>query len=499
MSKEITLILGDQLFAWSHYAASGFSSNVWMMEDHELCTRHRYHKHKLLLYLANMRTFANELSSQGCDVQYQKLEVTKGKALAKELATYCKAQGVEVVRSFAVSDVFMAQAIDESLTKNGINWVQKTSPGFLCSEKDLKSYFEKSKKPFLKTFYQETRKRFGVMLDDSKQPLGGKWSFDTENRKKIPKKVEIPQEKKFEHSAITKQVAATINRYFPAHAGDTDDFYLAVGREQALLVLEDFLQTKLKSFGPYQDALTERGDILFHSFISPYLNVGLITPQEVIDAVCSHLDKDLVNISSVEGFVRQVVGWREFIFGVYKKHDSWQKEQNFFDNRRGFKECWYDGSTGIPPLDFAIQKAGRIGYAHHIERLMVLGNLMLLCEIKPSKAYDWFMEMFVDSTEWVMGPNVFGMALFSDGGLFATKPYICSSNYMRKMGDFAKAPWCEQVDGLYWSFVHKHQKILIKNHRCSMMVRLWERMADEKKQRHIELGKQTISRLTTGP
>ncbi len=216
--------------------------------------------------------------------------------------------------------------------------------------------------------------------------------------------------------------------------------------------------------------------------LSPYLNIGLLTPAEVIDAVLAKAAD--APIQSVEGFVRQVIGWREFIRGIYREYSDEQENRNFWRHQREMTADWYTGNTGIAPLDDTIRTAQSLGWTHHIPRLMVLGNLMTLCEIHPRSAHRYFMEMFIDSSEWVMGPNVYGMALFSDGGIFATKPYICGSNYLLKMSDYSRGEWCDTVDGLYWRFIDKHRNFFSANPRLSLMPKALDRLNAERRE-HI--------------
>ena len=225
----------------------------------------------------------------------------------------------------------------------------------------------------------------------------------------------------------------------------------------ALEWLEDFLKVRFAEFGPFEDAISTRSRTVFHSVLSPLMNLGLLTPDEVVSRAVEYAEQAEVPLQSVEGFVRQIIGWREFIRGVYQNFDDKQSTSNHFDHQRELTDDWYRGTTGIPPLDDTIRTALELGWTHHIPRLMVAANLMTLAEIHPQSAWRWFMEMYVDSSEWVMGPNVFGMGLFSDGGIFATKPYICGSNYLLKMSDFRKGEWCDVVDGLYWRFIQKHR------------------------------------------
>ena len=245
-----------------------------------------------------------------------------------------------------------------------------------------------------------------------------------------------------------------------------DDFNWPTTREQAHQQLQHFIEHRLPTFGPYQDALTNRSDTVFHSLLTPALNTGLLTPHEVMQAALSQEDK--VPLASLEGFIRQVIGWREFLFSIDRLHGEKQHNGNHFNHQAKLSEAWYTGETGLPPLDAMIHKCQQSGYAHHIERLMVAGNVMLLAGIHPHEAHRWFMEMFIDSAEWVMGPNVYGMALFSDGGLFATKPYCCGSSYWKKQaGREAKVwdqaygkEWGDGLDGLYWNFIERNAEDL---------------------------------------
>jgi deoxyribodipyrimidine photolyase-related protein len=240
---------------------------------------------------------------------------------------------------------------------------------------------------------------------------------------------------------------------------------------------------RLVDFGPYEDALSRRSETVFHSVLSPLLNLGLLTPRDVLDRVIDHARANEVPLNSLEGFVRQVIGWREFVRGIYRHFGERQENENFWGHRRGLAESWYRGETGIVPLDHAIRTAERLGWTHHITRLMVVGNLMTLAEIAPNAAHDWFMEMYVDSSDWVMGPNVYGMAIFSDGGIFATKPYICGSNYLLKMSDFGRGEWCDVVDGLYWRFIGKHRDFFAANPRLAMMARMLDRLKPARRER----------------
>jgi deoxyribodipyrimidine photolyase-related protein len=318
-------------------------------------------------------------------------------------------------------------------------------------------------------------------MDADGEPEGGKWSFDEANRKKLPKTLHPPEIRAASRTRHVEDLIGLVEQTFGEHPGAAKDFWWPTTRAQAQEWLQDFVDTRLGNFGPYEDAISTRSETIFHSALSPSLNLGLLTPDEVIEAVVErHVGGD-VPIESIEGFVRQVIGWREFVRGIYREHGDEQASRNFWGHNRMLTDDWYRGTTGVAPLDDTIKTSLRLGWAHHIQRLMVVGSLMTLCEIRPAVAWRWFMEMYVDSSEWVMGPNVYGMGIFSDGGLFATKPYICGSNYILKMSDYRRGDWCTTVDGLYWRFIEKHRDYFASNPRLALMPRALDRLDDDRR------------------
>jgi len=328
-----------------------------------------------------------------------------------------------------------------------------------------------------------------IVVNGDHGPLGGKWSFDAENQRKLPRTVFPPPVSYVEPDLVTAEVITLVTQAFPDHAGDARDFRYAVTHEDAEAWLEQFLNERLCLFGHYEDAIPQRERTLFHSLLTPYLNCGLLTPHQVVEKTL-RLD---VPINSKEGFLRQIIGWREFMFGMSGQYDT---TPNFFGHERRMSSAWQEGSTGLPPVDEAIRRAKDHAYCHHIERLMVLGAVMLMSEIHPDDVYRWFMEMFIDSAEWVMKPNVYGMSQFADGGLFATKPYISGSAYILKMSDWAKGDWCDIWDGLYWQFISKNSEVLAKNHRMSMMVKMATQIEPRRKERIFQAAEAFIHRVT---
>lgn len=452
-----------------------------MREDFELCTYFKFHKLKIHFFLSAMRTYAAELKHSGATVTYQELEPGPLPYEA-HLKLWLKKKSITKLLCYEIEDKFFETRIADAVKDAGAEIEILPSPMFLTTRAEFKIYLSKNKRPFMHKFYEMQRKRLKILVDENGQPDGGQWSFDEMNRKPVPKSLQLPETIMPKRSgsatgaALKKNVTAICVKHFADHPGQLSNIWLPTDRAGAHAWLVEFVANRLNNFGPYEDALTERSDIVFHSALTPFLNSGLLTPEDVVNTVLKEARKRKIEMSSIEGFVRQVIGWREFVRGIYQNYSEIQDTKNFWGHHRKLNDHWYHATTGVPPLDFVIDKADRLGYAHHIERLMVVGNLMLLLEVDPQEAHRWFMEMFVDSSDWVMGPNVYGMGIFSDGGIFATKPYICGSNYYRKMGGYAKGEWCDAVDGLYWGFVEKNEKFFLKNPRLSMTVRAVQKM-----------------------
>ena len=259
--------------------------------------------------------------------------------------------------------------------------------------------------------------------------------------------------------------------------------------------LEIFLKDRFKLFGDYEDALVNNNHQLYHSLLSPLMNVGLLTPKHVIDQALKFADKHQIPINSVEGFVRQIIGWREFMNMVYFQIGNEQRTRNFWNFKRKLPASFWDGTTGIEPIDVIIKEILKTGYCHHIERLMVLGNFMLLCEFDPDDVYRWFMEMFIDSYDWVMVPNVYGMSQYADGGLTTTKPYVSGSNYIIKMSNYKKGEWSEIWDSLFWRFMDVHRTVMGKNMRIGMLIKSFDKMPQEKRERYYEVSDKFFANL----
>ena len=312
-------------------------------------------------------------------------------------------------RDFEIEDkVFEREFIE--LKRQEVELVEHVSPMFFFTREEFRE-FQGDKKTFrMANFYQYGRKKLNILVDEKNKPIGDKWSFDEENRKKLPKDIEIPSLPKFKESKHHLKVKTLIDKHFDDHPGEIKDIWFPVNRDQAKLNLKAFLEERAENFGVYEDAMVSENNFLFHSTLSPSINIGLISPNEIIEETLSVFKKSNIPLNSTEGFIRQIIGWREFIRGIYQEKSEFQRTQNYWKHKKKLRGSWYKGSTGILPLDDCIKTTMKDGYHHHIPRLMIISNLMNMCEVDPKVIYEWFMEMYIDSSDWVMVPNVYGMA-----------------------------------------------------------------------------------------
>ncbi len=449
-----------------------------MCEDYELCSLQKHHKLKLVLYLSSMRSYADKLKKEKFKIKYYDINNKFKKKYEIKLEEFIKSKKIKELISFEIEDKFFENRILNLTKKIKIDWKVIKSPMFLTSRKEFKDYLNNSKKPFMANFYKIVRNKNNILMYNGK-PKGGKWSFDKENRKKIPPSFKVPNLIKINETNHTKKIKKIVDNKFPLHPGSVNNFWFPTTHEDAEKWLNYFINKKLNLFGDYEDSVDIKNNILFHSVLSPILNLGLVEPNQIINKIKKLENK--IKINSYEGFLRQIIGWREFMRGIYQNYEKELENNNFFKHNNLLTNNWYSGQTGLVPLDHSIKNAEKYGWTHHIERLMIIANIMNLCEIKPSDAYKWFMEMFADSSDWVMAPNLYGMGLFSEGGIFSTKPYICGSSYIMKMMNFKKGEWNDIMDGLYWRFINKHRKFFLKNPRLSMMVRIFDKIDTKRK------------------
>ena len=405
--------------------------------------------------------------------------------------------GIKHINYIDPTDNWLQKRIEKGCLENEISTAVFNSPLFLNTKEELSAFFRKDKRKYHQTtFYSEQRKKRNILIESDGKPTGGKWTFDSENRKKYPAKKTPPSIQFPDTDDYYEEAKQYVSNHFSNHLGSLTQYSLyPTGFETTKSWLNQFLEQRFMEFGVYEDAIVAENSILNHSVLTPMLNVGLITPKEIIGAcLIFHTEKN-VPINSTEGFVRQIIGWREFIRGIYESRGSEERTTNFWGFKKKIPASFYNGTTGIPPIDQTIKKVLKTGYCHHIERLMVLGNFMMLCEFDPDEVYKWFMELFIDSYDWVMVPNIYGMSQFADGGLMATKPYISGSNYLMKMSNYKKGEWQATWDGLFWSFMDTHRNFFLNNPRLGMLIRMFDKMPIEKKQKHLENGEVYLANL----
>lgn len=425
------------------------------------------HKQKLMLHRASMRRYVEEvLWPAGYTVEYI------------ELDAYIQPQNIlqriDTVEQFFVFDPVddvllerLLQARREHCPNTSIEIIE--SPNFYLNDADVRGYFADDTKHLFANFYQWQRERHNILINQHYKPMGGKWSFDAENRQRLPEGHTPPSFAVFGDNQYIKDAKAWVEQRFADNPGTTD-FIWPTNHQEAVSWLNDFIQNRLHDFGPYEDAIDPEHPWLYHSVLTPMLNIGLLSPKQVIDAVLAHHEKKPIPLPSLEGFIRQVLGWREYMRGLYIVQGRKMRTSNVLNHQKSLTSAWYNGSLGVLPFDDMVKKLDSHAYSHHIERLMIAGNLMMLAEIHPDEVYRWFSELHIDAYDWVMVPNVYGMSQFADGGSIVTKPYVSSSNYILKMSHYKKGDWCDVWDGLYWRFIDKHKEMLSKNPRMRMIV-----------------------------
>ncbi|MEM6822304.1 MAG: cryptochrome/photolyase family protein, partial [Verrucomicrobiota bacterium] len=317
-------------------------------------------------------------------------------------------------------------------------------------------------------------------------------------RKALPKNHEPPEEPSSDPSNEVKEAIRYIQKNFPENPGNAEHFWFGTTEKDAWLWFDQFLNQRFKLFGDYEDAVSDDHTVLYHSVLTPYLNAGIISPEAVVERTIEFAEANKIPMNCLEGFIRQIIGWREFMRAMYEQHGVEERTKNYWNFDRPMPTAFYTASTGIDPIDTIIRRVLDRCYCHHIERLMIIGNFMLLCRIRPDDIYRWFMELYIDAYDWVMVPNVYGMSQFADGGIFTTKPYISSSNYVRKMSTFKKGPWCDVWDGLFWSFIKDQEAFFRKHPRLGMMTRQLDKMDPAKLKLHQKNAARFLKQLDAG-
>ena len=493
--KEITLIFPHQLF--KKHPAVKRNRDILIIEDPLFFGDYNYplnfHKMKLTFHRASMKFYEEGLRKENYSVHY--IDCKNFQKDKHYLFNWLKKNNYSTIHFCEVDDFILNKRIEKEASKNSITVNKYENPSFMNDHNYLHEYFSNKKKYFQHYFYAEQRKKFNILIDNGK-PVNGKWSFDSENRMSIPADMKIPNLPALHsNTKFIEQAKIYVEGNFKKNPGSNENFYLPICTEESEKWFDDFLNKKFNNFGSYQDAIVKEESFLFHSLLSPLINSGLLTPKYVIDKTLDFAESRSIPFNSLEGFIRQIIGWREFIRAVYLIEGVKQRNSNFWNNDRKIPKSFYHGTTGIEPVDETIKTLLKTGYNHHIERLMILGNFMLLCEIHPTEVYKWFMEMYVDSYDWVMVPNVYGMSQFADGGLMSTKPYISSSNYVKKMSNYKSGEWTKIWDSLFWNFVNKHQKYFANNNRTIFIARNLEKMDNDVLTERIKTAKKFLNEL----
>jgi deoxyribodipyrimidine photolyase-related protein len=495
--RTVGLIFPNQLFRDNPVVRSS-PETVLLIEDSLFFGDEQYplafHKQKLAYHRATMNSYASSLrknSFSSRTVSWQNSTSSLPSVLS-ELAS----QGFEKVVYCELVDFELEKRVGTASANAGLTSEILPSPGFLNSTAQNTEWRAGRKKWMMADFYKWQRTRTSILMNTG-EPVGGKWSFDEENRKKVPIKQipYLPLLPKQSGDSYDDHVLASINGQFTDNPGQLSTKYFPTTHEEAESWLNCFCNERLENFGTYEDAIVRDQNWLYHGILTPMLNTGLLTPQQVLDTALATAQERDLPLNSIEGFVRQILGWREFMRATYQDLGVAMRTGNHWQHQRELPPSFYTGTTGIEPVDNAIKRTLETGYCHHIERLMVLGGFMFLCEIKPDAVYRWFMEMFIDSYDWVMVPNVYAMSQHADGGLITTKPYFSGSNYIIKMSNYKKGEWSEIWDALFWRWIFQNKDRLAGNFRWAMMCKNAERMSDAKRNSHIQLAEQFLARL----
>ncbi|MEC9255362.1 MAG: cryptochrome/photolyase family protein, partial [Pseudomonadota bacterium] len=465
-----------------------------------------HHKQKIALLFSAMRHFAQELRDAGWQVDYYEYNSQGNfKSLFDVVKHYTNEYSAERLVLTQCGEYRLQNAMDREWSKSlNIPVDVYGDDRFIATTKEFADWADGRKQLRMEYFYREMRRKTGYLMKDD-NPEGGQWNYDADNRKMWDGKTPFPNPPVFERDDIDREVIELVEKNFADHPGSLDEFHWATTRSQASTALGFFIQHCLSNFGDFQDAMVRGEKALFHSLLSPYLNCGLLTAKQVCDAAQRAWDEDRAPLNAVEGFIRQIIGWREYVRGIYWLHMPRYAKQNTLKNKRSLPRYYWDGDTKMACMADCFKNTFDHAYAHHIQRLMVTGNFALLTGIKPEEICDWYLAVYADAYDWVELPNTLGMVMHADGGYLGSKPYAASGNYIHKMSDYCSQ--CHysvktQVEedscpfnSLYWHFIDRHREDFKNNHRMGMIYRTLDKMKDDKKDRIIARADDLLSRL----
>ena len=480
--KSAHLVYPHQLFKQDHIPEG--TTHVFVIEDPLFFGSDtkfpRYlHKQKLMLHRASMRRYIEEvLWPAKLDVEYISFfDLIDSGDIIQKLKGFERATVYDVV-----DDVLQRRLMAAIATVPDVPELEfLDTPNFYLKRSEVSQYFGASKKSAFQPFYQWQRERWNILIGDDYKPVGGKWSFDEESHKRLPEGKPVPTFEVFGSNQYVDEAREYVHKNFPNNPGGDADFCWATNHQEAEEWLAAFIKNRLENFGSYDNAIDGQAPWAYHSGLTPALNIGLLQPAEVIQAVLAAHQKKPLPLPSLESFVRQVLGWREYVRGTYQMHHVPLRSANTFGHKRKLTQDWYDGTTGIPPVDDVIKKAQARGYLHQVERLMVMGNLMFISEIDPNDVYTWFMEMTVDAYDWALVPNIYGISQYADGGSMTSKPNASTSDYILQMSYYQKDVWSDVWDGLYWAFIEKHRSIIARNPHMKVTVGQLDQLNEDRK------------------
>ena len=495
-------ILGDQLTRTlaSLRGCTKDDTVILMMEVWDEATYVRHHKQKIALIFSAMRHFAAELQDAGWQVDYVRLDDDGNSgSFTGEVARAIERHDPRAVRIVEAGEWRVQQAIEEWPDKFACEIEILPDDRFVCSIAEFRKWAEDRDHLTMEHFYRSMRRKTGLLMTDGKnggKPVGGEWNYDKQNRKPPKEDMDPPPRPLFEPDAITAQCLELVQDRFGNHFGSLENFGWPVTRDEAEKAADAFFAERIDKFGPYQDAMVHGQDDLYHSMLSTSINLGLLDPLELCERAQQSYEDGKAPLNSVEGFIRQIIGWREYVRGFYWFHMPDLESRNALNAQRALPEFFWTGETEMRCLADCIRSTRDNAHAHHIQRLMVLGNFCLLAGISPREVQDWYLVVYADAYEWVELPNVSAMILYADGGKLATKPYAASGNYINKMSDYCKE--CSYsvskktgegacpFNPLYWHFMDRHRDRLEKNHRVGRIYSTWDRMGDDRKAEYLE-------------
>jgi len=494
--RNLIVVLGDQLDLGAA-AFDGFDARVdmvWMAEVAEESTHVWSSKARTTLFLAAMRHFALELQAAGRPLSYTRLDAAgnAGSLQAQLQADILRLRPARLVMT-APGDWRVREAIKAAAEAKGLPLDIRVDRHFFCSVREFAAYAKGRKSLRMEYFYREQRKRHGVLMHGD-EPIGGQWNFDAANREAfgVGGPGDVPPRTTVEPDAVTREVIALVNTRFAAHPGELDSFAWPVTRAQALRCLRAFIKGRLPLFGRYQDAMWSGDPWLYHSHLSAALNLKLLNPREVVaEAEAAYRDRH-APLASVEGFIRQILGWREYVHGIYWTQLPEYLERNALDAQENLPAWYWTGATDMACLRDALAQTLAHGYANHIQRLMVTGLFALMLGVNPKQVHAWYLAVYVDAVEWVELPNTLGMSQYADGGVMGSKPYIATGKYIQRMSPHCKVcrydPAQRSGDNacpfttLYWDFLMRHEAALVRNPRMALQLKNVARMTDGQKQ-----------------